>query len=274
VVARLIGVIEPLYPPSGRVGRQPIGVRRMLRMDCLQQSYGLADEAREDALYSSQVLRDVVGIKLSRESVPDATTLPKFRRLLLANDLSKVLFDEIDAHPAKQGLLMRAGTIVDATLITAPSSTKNEGKTRDPKMHQSKKGSQWHFGMKAHIGVNAESGLVHMVIATAANVNDVTQAAAPLHRDETAALGDAGYGGAHKREETQGARWYVTMQAGKRRQLGLTRKWARLTEQAEHVKASIAAKVEHPLCILCNEQPTGLTSTSHRVSPNMPCSGR
>jgi transposase, IS5 family len=158
VVARLIGVIEPLYPPSGRVGRQPIGVRRMLRMDCLQQSYGLADEAREDALYSSQVLRDVVGIKLSRESVPDATTLPKFRRLLLANDLSKVLFDEIDAHPAKQGLLMRAGTIVDATLITAPSSTKNEGKTRDPKMHQSKKGSQWHFGMKAHIGVKRRVG--------------------------------------------------------------------------------------------------------------------
>ena len=134
--SRLIAVIEPLYPTSGRVGRQPIGVSRMLRMYCLQQWYGLADEALEDALYDSQALRDFVGIDLSRESVPDATTLLKFRRLLLANDLTKALFDEINAHLAEQGLLMRAGTIVDATIIAAPSSTKNESNTRDPEMHQ------------------------------------------------------------------------------------------------------------------------------------------
>jgi len=130
--SRLIAVIEPLYPKSGRVGRPPIGVPKMLRMYCLQQWYGLADEALEDALYDSQALRDFVGIDLSRESVPDATTLLKFRRLLQDNDLTRTLFDEINAHLTEQGLLMRAGTIVDATIIAAPSSTKNEGKTRDP----------------------------------------------------------------------------------------------------------------------------------------------
>jgi len=132
-------VIEPLYPKSGRVGRPPIGVTKMLRMYCLQQWYALADEALEDALYDSQALRDFVGIDLSRESVPDATTLLKFRRLLQDNDLTRALFDEINAHLGEQGLLMRAGTIVDATIIAAPSSTKNEGKTRDPEMHQAKK---------------------------------------------------------------------------------------------------------------------------------------
>jgi len=164
--SRLIAVIEPLYPKSGRVGRQPIGLPKMLRMYCLQQWYGLADEALEDALYDSQALRDFVGIDLSRESVPDATTLLKFRHLLQANDLTRALFDEINAHLGQQGLLMRAGTIVDATIIAAPSSTKNEDKARDPEMHQTKKGNQWHFGMKAHIGVDAESGLVHTVIGT------------------------------------------------------------------------------------------------------------
>lgn len=153
---RLIAVIEPLYPTSGRVGRQPMGVPRMLRMYCLQQWHGLVDEALEDALYDSQALRDFVGIDLSHESVPDATTLLKFRRLLLANDLTKALFDEINAHLAEQGLLMRAGTIVAATSIAAPSSTKNEGSARDPEMHHTKKGNQWHFGMKAHIGVDAD----------------------------------------------------------------------------------------------------------------------
>jgi len=250
--ARLIAVIEPLYPTSGRVGRQPIGVPRMLRMYCLQQWYGLADEALEDALYDSQALRDFVGIDLSRESVPDATTLLKFRRLLLDNDLTKALFDEINAHLAEQGLLMRAGTIVDATIIAAPSSTKNEGNTRDPEMHQTKKGNAWHFGMKAHIGVDAQSGLVHTVVSTAANVNDVTQAGALLHGEETVAFGDAGYRGVDKREEAQGPQWHVAMQPGKRRQLDPKRKWARLLEKAEQLKASIRAKVEHPFHVIKN----------------------
>ena len=202
--AKLIAVIEPAYPTSGRVGRQPMGVPKMLRMYLLQQWYGLADEALEDAIYDSQALRDFVGIDLSRQSVPDATTLLKFRHLLQANDLTRALFDEINAHLSEQGLLMRAGTIVDATIIAAPSSTKNAKGERDPEMHQTKKGKQWHFGMKAHIGVDAESGLVHTVIGTAAHVGDVTQAGALLHGDETAAFGDAGYRGVHKRAEAQG----------------------------------------------------------------------
>lgn len=249
---RLVAVIEPLYPRSARVGRQPIGVSTMLRMYCLQQWYGLADEALEDALYDSQALRDFVGIDLSRESVPDATTLLKFRRLLQDNDLTRALFDEINAHLAEQGLLMRAGTIVDATIINAPSSTKNQGKTRDPEMHQAKKGNQWFFGMKAHIGVDAESGIVHSVVATAANVGDITQAGALLHGHEQTAFGDAGYRGVDKREEAQGPRWHVAMQPGKRRKLDLTRKWARLLDQAEQLKASVRAKVEHPLHVVKN----------------------
>jgi len=214
--------------------------------------YGLADEALEDALYDSQALRDFVGIDLSRESVPDATTLLKFRRLLQDNDLTRTLFDEINAHLTEQGLLMRAGTIVDATIIAAPSSTKNEGKTRDPDMHQTKKGNQWFFGMKAHIGVDAESGIVHSVVATAANVGDITQAGALLHGEEEVAFGDAGYRGVNKREEAQGPRWHVAMQPGKRRKLDLTRKWARLLEQAEQLKASVRAKVEHPFHVVKN----------------------
>jgi IS5 family transposase len=250
--ARLMAVIEPLYPKSGRVGRQPIGVAKMLRMYCLQQWYGLADEALEDALYDSQALRDFVGIDLSHESVPDATTLLKFRRLLNDNNLTRALFDEINAHLGQQGLLMRSGTIVDATIIAAPSSTKNEDKARDPEMHQTKKGNQWHFGMKAHIGVDAESGLVHTVRGTAANINDVTQAGALLHGKETHAFGDAGYRGVNKRAEAQGPKWHVAMQPGKRRKLDLTRKWAQLLDEVERLKASVRAKVEHPFHVIKN----------------------
>ncbi|MFT3718645.1 IS5 family transposase [Pseudorhodoferax sp.] len=250
--ARLEAAIARSYPRGGRVGRPPIGVAKMLRMYCLQQWYGLADEALEDTLYDSQSMRDFVGIDLSRESVPDATTLLKFRRLLLANDLTRTLFDEINAHLGEQGLLMRAGTIVDATIIAAPSSTKNAKGERDPQMHQTKKGNQWHFGMKAHIGVDAESGLVHTVIATAANVNDVTQAGALLHGQEASAFGDAGYRGVDKRPEAKGPVWFVAMQPGKRRALELKRKWARLLEQAEQLKASVRAKVEHPFHVMKN----------------------
>jgi IS5 family transposase len=250
--SRLIAVIEPLYPKSGRVGRPPIGVPKMLRMYCLQQWYGLADEALEDALYDSQALRDFAGIDLSRESVPDATTLLKFRRLLQDNALTRTLFDQINAHLSEQGLLMRAGTIVDATIVAAPSSTKNQSKARDPEMHQTKKGNQWFFGMKAHIGVDAESGLVHSVLGTAANVSDITQAGALLHGDEQLAFGDAGYRGVHKREEAKGPRWHVAMQPGKRRKLDLTRKWARLLDKAEQLKASVRAKVEHPFHVVKN----------------------
>jgi IS5 family transposase len=249
--ARLIAVIEPLYPTSGRVGRQPMGVPKMLRMYLLQQWYGLADEALEDAIYDSQALRDFVGIDLSRESVPDATTLLKFRRLLELGELTKKMFEEINAHLHQQGLLMRAGTIVDATIIAAPSSTKNASGERDPEMHQAKKGNQWHFGMKAHIAVDAESGIVHSLVTTAANVNDVTQAGALLHGQETDAFGDAGYRGVAKREEAQGPQWHIAMQPGKRKLLSNSA-LGQMIEKVEKIKASIRAKVEHPFHVVKN----------------------
>jgi IS5 family transposase len=257
--AKLIAVIEPLHPTSGRVGRQPVGVPKMLRMYLLQQWYGLADEALEDAIYDSQALRDFVGIDLSRESAPDATRLLQFRNLLLAGDLTKAMFEEINAHLHQQGLLMRAGTIVDATIIAAPSSTKNASGERDPEMvsregaqrRTAKKGNQWHHGMKAHIGVDAESGLVHTVVSTAANVSDVTQAGALLHGKETEAFGDAGYRGVSKREVAQGPQWHIAMQPGKRRLLSDSA-LGQMIEKAEKIKASIRAKVEHPFHVIKN----------------------
>jgi IS5 family transposase len=248
---RLEAVIAPMYPTSGRVGRQPMGVSKMLRMYLLQQWYGLADEALEDALYDSQALRDFVGIDLSRQQVPDATTLLKFRRLLQANDLTRAMFAEINAHLAEQGLLMKAGTIVDATIIAAPSSTKNKSGERDPEMHQVKKGNQWHFGLRAHIGVDAQSGIVHSMVATAANVSDVTQAGALLHGQETDAFGDAGYQGVDKRDEAKGPNWHVAMRPGKRKSLS-TSALGQMLERVEQIKASIRAKVEHPFHIIKN----------------------
>jgi IS5 family transposase len=259
--ARLMSVIEPLYPTSGRVGRQPIGVVKMLRMYCLQQWYGLADEALEDALYDSQALRDFVGVDLSRESVPDATTLLKFRRLLQDNDLTRALFDEINAHLSQKGLLMRAGTIVDATIIAAPSSTKNEDKARDPEMHQVKKGNEWHFGMKAHIGVDAESGLVHSMVATAANAGDVTQTQYLLHGKEKHVFADAGYAGVDKREEIdkaqtegrirRGLTWHVAMKRGKLQAMAEGPVKELLTAM-ERTKAQVRARVEHPFHVIKN----------------------
>ena len=195
--------IEPFYPKGDGRGRPPIGLQRMLRMYVAQQCFGLSDEGIEDAIYDSQAIRAFVGIDLARESAPDATTLLKFRRLLEEHGLTRRIFERITCHLAEKGLLMREGTIVDATLIAAPPSTKNRDKGRDPEMHQARKGKQWYFGMKAHIGVDAESGLVHSVLGTAANVSDVSQAHALLDGDETQVVGDAAYQGVEKREENR-----------------------------------------------------------------------
>ncbi|MCZ2497470.1 IS5 family transposase [Xylophilus sp. Kf1] len=249
--ARLMAVIEPFYPTSGRVGRQPLGVSKMLRMYLQQQWYGLADEALEDAIYDRQSLRDFVGIDLSRESVPDATTLFKFRRLLLDHDLTRALFEEINGHLRQKGLLMRAGSIVDATIIEAPSPTKNATGERDPEMHQAKKGNEWHFGMKAHIAVDAESGIVHSLIGTAANVGDITQAGALLHGDETDVFADAGYRGIDKRKEAQSPAWHLAMRPGKRRLL-TGGHLGQMIEASEKIKAGIRAKVEHPFHVVTN----------------------
>ena len=250
--AQLVAVIEPHYPKGNR-GRPPIGLERMLRMYIAQNCFGLSDEGIEDALYDSQAIRRFVGIDLGREAAPDATTLLKFRRLLEENNLTAAIFETINAHLAKRGLLMRQGTIVDATLIAAPSSTKNSTGERDPEMHQTKKGNQWHFGMKAHVGVDADSGLVHTVVGTAANVNDVTQAHHLLHGKETDVFGDAGYQGADKREENQGKQlsWHIAMRPGKRKALPET-PWGVVMDKLEQVKARIRAKGEHAFHVIKN----------------------
>ena len=249
----LLVALAPFYPKGGGRGRPPTGLERMLRMVIVQQSLGLSDEGIEDALYDSQAIRQFVGLDLGRESAPDATTLLKFRRLLETHQLTETIFATIKAHLASQGLMLREGTIVDATIIAAPSSTKNAKGKRDPEMHQTKKGKQWHFGMKAHIGVDAASGLVHTVIGTAANVNDVTQAQALLHGDEQEGYGNAGYQGAGKRPEAQGkVRWNIAMRPGKRRALDMSKEIDRLRDQLETIKARIRAKVEHPFHIIKN----------------------
>jgi len=249
----LIGAIAPYYPKGEGRGRPPIGLERMLRLYIAQNCFGLSDEGIEDALYDSQAIRRFVGIDLGRESAPDATSVLRFRRLLETYQLTDTIFSSINAHLAERGLFLRQGTVVDATLIAAPPSTKNRTRQRDEEMHQSKKGNQWHFGMKAHIGVDAHSGLTHTVIGTAGNVHDVTQAQALLHGDETDAFGDAGYTGIEKREESQGVpvTWHVALRPGKRRALAKDTE-GEMQECLEQTKASIRAKVEHPFHVVKN----------------------
>jgi len=251
--AALIAEIAPFYPKGEGPGRPPIGLERMLRMYIAQQCFGLSDEGIEDALYDSQAIRRFVGIDLGREAAPDATTLVKFRHLLETHKLTERIFEAIKTHLADKGLLLREGTIVDATLIAAPPSTKNAEKKRDPDMHQTKKGNQWYFGMKAHIGVDADSGLTHTLVTTAANVGDVTQAHALLHGQEQQAYADAGYQGVEKRPENANCTvtWHVAMKRGRRKALPDSR-WGKLREQIEKTKASIRSKVEHPFHVVKN----------------------
>jgi IS5 family transposase len=248
---RLVERLRPLYP-KGERGRPPIGLERMLRIYFLQQWYGLADEALEDALYDSPALRGFAGIDLVVESVPDATTLLKFRHWLERHDLTRVLFEEVGAMLEERGLLMRQGTIVDATIIAAPSSTKNRSKARDPEMHQTKKGNQWHFGMKAHIGVDVASGVVHTMVGTAANEADINQMAAVLHGRENAVFADAGYTGADKRPEHQerDVSWNIAVKRSIIKALPeRLRDWA---QAAETALSQVRAWVEHPFHVIKN----------------------
>ena len=252
--AKLLAVIEPHYP-KGKRGRPPIGLERMLRVYFLQQWYGLADEALEDALYDSQALQRFARIDLSAEGVPDATTRLNFRHLLETHDLCKGLFSALNADLAARGLLLREGTLVDATLIAAPSSTKNAKKQRDPEMHQTKKGNQWYFGMKAHIGADRDSKLVHTVVVTAANVADVTKTAELLHGDETQVYADAGYTGVEKRSEIVALERKIDWQiAGKRSVIKALAEGAEkeARKAVEKTKASVRAFVEHPFHIVKN----------------------
>ena len=183
--ADLTAAIEPFYPKAEGPGRPPVGIERMVRLHCLQQWFNLSDPSVEEALYDSCAMRQFVGIDLGRDPVPDETTICKFRHLLEAHQVGEALFARIREYLAQQGLQVSRGTIVDATIIAAPSSTKNRQKERDPEMHQAKKGNQWYFGMKAHIGVDSRSKLIHSVVATAAHVHDSQVLPQLLHGQET-----------------------------------------------------------------------------------------
>jgi transposase, IS5 family len=253
--SRLLEALGPFYYPDSqdRRRRPPISLERMLRMYFVQQWYSLADEALEDAVYDSQALRHFIGIDLGRETVPDATTLLKFRRLLEAHALTAVILATINAELTQRGLLLKEGTLVDATIFHAPASTKNRAKARDAQMHSTRKGNQWFFGMKTHIGADADAGLVHTVVGTAANVADVTQTSALLHGDENTVYADAGYLGAHKREALAKTplTWRIAMKRSQVKAIADAELKA-LTERCERLKAQVRARVEHPFHILKN----------------------
>ena len=192
--------VKPYYP-NGKRGRPTKGIEKMLRMYLLQVWFNLSDEGVEDAIYDSYAFGKFMGIDFNEEQVPDATTLLKFRHLLEKNHLGEQIFKAVSDVLEQCGAMMKGGTIVDATIINAPSSTKNQKKARDPEMHQTKKGNEWRFGMKCHIGADAGTGYVHTVTATPANVHDITEAHKLLREDDEVAYGDSGYIGLEKRDE-------------------------------------------------------------------------
>lgn len=256
----LLSLIEPVYPKAGN-GRPPYALKTMLRIHLLQNWFGYSDPAMEEALYEVAPLRRFAGLSLSRGSVPDETTILHFRHLLEAHEVAPKILAAVNDYLTRQGLLLREGTIVDATIIHAPPSTKNRDKARDPEMHQTKKGNQWYFGMKAHIGADVDSGLVHTVTTTAANVADVTEVGELLHGKENEVFADAGYIGADKRAPKRGRRWYIAAQRGKVKAIA-NDELRELHEQYEHIKASIRAKVEHPFRVV--KRQFGYTKVRYR----------
>jgi IS5 family transposase len=242
----LAGVIAPFYPKAEGAGRPPVGVDRMLRIHFLQHWFNLSDPAVEEALYDSRAMRQFVGIDLGREPVPDETTICKFRHLLEAHQLGEQLFALIRTYLAEQGLQISRGTIVDATIISAPSSTKNRTKERDPEMHQTKKGNQWYFGMKAHIGVDSRTKLIHSVAATAANVHDSQVLPDLLHGNETRVWGDAAYSGQREviQQHAPKAQSFIQAKAHRHRPLSEAERTRNRT------KSKVRAKVEHVFLVI------------------------
>lgn len=250
----LVALIAP-YAPEGRRGRPPFPVEMLLRIHFMQQWFTLSDPAMEEALHDMPLFRDFAGLSWD-SATPDESTILRFRHLLETHKLSEQILKTVTDLLVSKKLLLRKGTIVDATLIAAPSSTKNKTKSRDPEMHQTKKGNQWYFGMKAHIGVDADSGLVHTVRGTAANVGDVVEANSLLHGQETDGYADAGYQGADKRPDMpietaeRRLRWHIAMKRSKRKALDPKQPIPALQEQLEQVKSKIRAKVEHPFRVI------------------------
>lgn len=246
----LVAEIAP-FMPEGKRGRPPFPVESLLRIHFMQQWFTLSDPAMEEALHDMPLFRDFAGLGGWDDRLPDESTILRFRHVLEKNKLAERILATVNLLLGAKGLMLRSGTVVDATLISAPSSTKNASGERDPEMHQSKKGQQWFFGMKAHIGVDADSGLVHAVRGTAGNVNDVVEANSLLHGQETDVFADAGYQGAHKRPDAkEDVQWHVAMRPGLRKLLDKADPTDALTEQVERIKASIRAKVEHPFRVI------------------------
>ena len=258
----LLVLIEPHYPKTGGPGRQPYRLETMLRIHLLQQWYALSDPAMEEALCDTPVMRQFTQLG-GLEEIPDETTILNFRRLLEKHQLAAAMFKQINAHLARKGMSLRAGTIVDATIINAPSSTKNDDGKRDPEIHQAKKGNQWYFGMKAHIGVDEHSGLVHDAHCTAANVGDVTQVQYLLHGREEEVYGDSGYTGAENRAELQDikAAFLIAEKPSKLRAIRSKRDFKH-ARRWEHFKASVRAKVEHPFRVV--KRQFGYTKVRYR----------
>ena len=245
----LIALIEPHYP-KGEGGRPAYPLMAMLRVHLMQNWFGYSDPAMEEALYETTILRQFAGLSLER--IPDETTILNFRRLLEKHELAAGILAVINGYLGDRGLSLRQGTIVDATLINAPSSTKNKDGGRDPEMHQTKKGNQYYFGMKAHIGVDDESGLVHSVVGTAANVADVTRVDKLLHGDEQRVGGDAGYTGVDKRPEHADRKvvWQIAARRSTYKKLGKRSVLYKAKRRIEQAKAQVRAKVEHPFRVI------------------------
>ena len=243
----LVEIIEPHYPVAGR-GRRPYALESMLRVHLMQNWFALSDPAMEEALYEIASLRSFARLSLN-EPIPDETTILNFRHLLEANDLADDMLKVVNALLAHKGLLLKRGSIVDATIIAAPSSTKNADGQRDPEMHQTKKGNQWFFGMKAHIAVDAHSGLVHTVTTTAANEADVEQVGDLLHGKEEQVWADSGYRGAQTRVDRDDLQWHIAARPSDIAKLPEGRVKARVQKE-EHRKASVRAKVEHPFRVI------------------------
>ncbi|WP_301361446.1 IS5 family transposase [Stutzerimonas nitrititolerans] len=245
----LVALIEPHYP-KGEGGRPAYPLMAMLRVHLMQNWFDYSDPAMEEALYETTILRQFAGLSLER--IPDETTILNFRRLLEKHELAAGILAVINGYLGDRGLSLRQGTIVDATLIHAPSSTKNQDGKRDPEMHQTKKGNQYYFGMKAHIGADAASGLVHSVVGTAANVADVTQVDKLLHGEENMVGADAGYTGVEKRPEHEGREviWQIAARRSTYKKLSKRSALYKAKRKIEKAKAQVRAKVEHPFRVI------------------------
>ena len=260
--AALVELIAPYYC-EGRNGRPPFALETMLRVHFMQQWFSLSDPAMEEAFFDTPLYREFAQLDAFGR-LPDESTILRFRHRLEKHKLAEQILATVNELLVQRGLLLKAGTAVDATLIAAPSSTKNKDKARDPEMHSSQKGNEWHFGMKAHIGVDADSGLVHTVRGTSGNVADVTEGNSLLHGQESDVFADAGYQGADKRPDAKAdCKWHVAMRPGKRKKLDKDNKLAdALINKVEKIKASIRAKVEHPFRVI--KRQFGFTKVRYR----------